>query len=109
MSLPSVVVAPFSQESFFEALECPCAVSEVAANRRVSYLLDYLREIGAKTIVVEEEYVDGDYLDDYASFYVKCFEDYPKRCKRLHFFAVETSSAQFLQIVTNRAEGTITR
>ncbi len=97
-------VSPFSQENLFDALNCDCAVAEVSTNRRAAYLLDYLREIGARTIVVEKRYVDGDYLDDYASFYAKCFEEYPKTCKRLHFFATDANEGQFRDIITNRIE-----
>ncbi len=104
MSSAAFVVAPFSQEKLFEALDCECAVTEVSANRRAVYLRDYLREIGARTIVVESEYVDGDYLDDYASFYAKCFEKYPKTCKRLHFFATDTTESQFHDFISNKAD-----
>ncbi|HTZ95424.1 MAG TPA: hypothetical protein VMB18_03435 [Terriglobales bacterium] len=101
---PFFVVAPFSQEKLFEALDCECAVAEVSANRRAAYLSDYLREIGARTIVIENEYVDGDYLDDYASFYAKCFEKYPKTCKRIHFFATEVTNDDFKNIILNKAD-----
>src|SRR5277367_3606961 len=100
-------VSSFSQDNLFQALDCDCAVTDVGANRRAVYLLDYLREIGARTIVIETKYVDGDYLDDYASFYVKCFEDYPKTCKRLHFFATDADNSKFANIVTNREDPSV--
>jgi len=33
-----------------------------------TYFEEYFANIGAKTIVVENNYVDGDYLDDYAAY-----------------------------------------
>ncbi len=53
----------------------------------------------ARTIVVEHEYVDGDYLDDFASYYVKCFASYKSRCKRLHFFSHSFDEDGFFQLV----------
>jgi hypothetical protein len=66
------------------------------------YLYRYLNELNAKTIIVEYEYTDGDFLDDFASYYVKCFTSYERRCKRLHFFNTSITEELFLQIV--RAE-----
>jgi len=51
-----------------------------------SKLLGYLYEIGVHTIVVEGCYVDRDFMDDFAHYYVKCFHRYDRFCKRLHFF-----------------------
>ena len=48
-------------------------------------LYGYLRSLGCKKILVENEYVDRDYLDDYANYYSKCFKFYPRFCTRLHF------------------------
>lgn len=52
----------------------------------VDYLVDYCNAIGVKTIVVEPEYVDRDFLEDFAGYYVRCFADYSSTCARLHFF-----------------------
>ncbi|MCC6489641.1 MAG: hypothetical protein IT364_19260 [Candidatus Hydrogenedentes bacterium] len=87
-----IEVLPFNADSFFASLTNKyCTVESVKRNDRARYLEKYLTKIGAKTIVVEREYVDGDYVDDFASYYVKCFEPYSIRCKRLHFFSLEYS------------------
>lgn len=66
---------------------------------RVAYLIDYLTELKCKTIVVEKEYVDGCYLDDYALYYVKCFRKYERFCKRVHFFATRFNKKKFSQFI----------
>ena len=43
------------------------------------YFSDYFAELDAKTIVLEYEYVDRDYLEDFSSYYVKCFQFRAKR------------------------------
>ncbi len=53
----------------------------------------------AQTLVVENDYTDGDYLDDFASYYVKCFRSYNRRCKRLHFFGQKFAEGEFRQLV----------
>ncbi len=51
-----------------------------------NYLMRYLRDIDAKTCVIEEKYVDKDYLVDYQLFYSRSFEDIKRYTLRLHFF-----------------------
>lgn len=58
----------------------------VEAKLHAIYFETYLKEIQAHTIIVEYSYIDRDYLDDYASYYVKCFHDYNRKCTRIHFF-----------------------
>ena len=57
-----------------------------SASVHAEYFEGYFEEIKAKTIVVEDEYFDRDYLEDYAAYYVRCFEEYRRTCRRLHFF-----------------------
>lgn len=49
----------------------------------------YLNEMKVATAVIETEYVDRDYLDDYVRFYSRCYVKYPRRCHRIHFFKNE--------------------
>ncbi|EKO41249.1 MAG: hypothetical protein B193_0015 [Solidesulfovibrio magneticus str. Maddingley MBC34] len=62
-----------------------------------SYFYSYFNspDISAKTIVVENQYVDKDYLLDFAEYYLTCFKDYKKTCSRLHFFSSSISSLDF--------------
>lgn len=56
-------------------------------------------DIDAKRIVVEDDYIDRDYLEDYASYYVRCFADYERRCCRLHFFSVEFEASDLERLI----------
>ena len=58
----------------------------VACKPHGEYFRSYFDHLQAKTIVVENEYVDRDFLEDFAAYYVRCFHDYPRKCTRLHFF-----------------------
>jgi hypothetical protein len=59
----------------------------------VAYLARYLETVGVSALVVERDYTDGDYLSDFAHYYVRAFEELPRRCVRLHFFASPVSGA----------------
>ena len=90
----------FSSANLFRALSNEwCTADAVASQARATYLLGYLQTLGAKTIVIEPDYTDGDYLEDFASYYVRCFEQYDRRCKRLHFFAREVSAEDLKRLV----------
>lgn len=56
-------------------------------------------DIAAKTIVVEYDYIDHDYLEDFAAYYVRCFEDYSRKCTRLHFFDRDFSKAALESLI----------
>jgi hypothetical protein len=59
------------------------------------YFEEYFKVISAKTIVVENNYVDRDYLEDFAGYYVRCFEEYRRKCTRLHFFTEAFDDREF--------------
>jgi len=63
------------------------------------YFDEYFREIGAKTIVYEKEYVDRDYLEDFAGYYVRCFHPYAHLCARIHFFGMEFGEDDFAKLL----------
>ncbi len=71
------------------------SLQAIEAKLHSVYFREYFNCIGAKTIVVEREYVDRDYLEDYAEYYVRCFRDYPRKYVRLHFFRLAFSSEDF--------------
>ena len=64
-----------------------------------TYFEHYFSEIGAKSIVVEFDYVDRDYLEDFSNYYVKCFNDYCRKCTRLHFFNFDFSTDDFKAVL----------
>jgi hypothetical protein len=97
-------VLPYNIDSLKELLRQNSSKAVVDGKLHTIYFEEYFREIGAATIVVEREYVDRDYLEDYASYYVKCFASYERRCTRLHFFSRAISKCDFDELLkTNGA------
>lgn len=67
----------------------------VGHNLQSNYLANYLTELNAKTIVIESNYIDKDYLIDYCNFYARSFEPFKKETTRLHFFSKEFPKKYF--------------
>jgi hypothetical protein len=80
----------------------------ILARRHANYLNGYLQELGAGTIVIEYDYVDRDYLEDYAAYYVRCFPNYSRRCTRLHFFSAKFTHAELSLFVAADPGATVT-
>lgn len=98
-----LVLSAFTQESFFKALSNPhCSPSVVSQQRPAQYVFGYLTEINAQTLVVEQKYIDGDYLDDYSSYYARCFQSYDRFCRRLHFFSAVYEPSSFIEILVGK-------
>lgn len=66
----------------------------------VDYLHGYLEELGCRTLVVERDYTDRSFLEDYAAYYVRCFEPYRRTCTRLHFFSRNLDRDALIDAIT---------
>ncbi|WP_157983730.1 hypothetical protein [Simplicispira metamorpha] len=67
---------------------------DVFHKQQIDYIFRYLKGLGGKTIVLEFDYVDKDYLDDFSRFYVRRFGAKGYKCARLHFFSTEFDHAK---------------
>ncbi|HEV7406346.1 MAG TPA: hypothetical protein VGO11_25580 [Chthoniobacteraceae bacterium] len=50
------------------------------------------RPLKARSVIIEEGYIDRDYLDEHGAFYSRAFKPYGPRCNRLHFFRAALDS-----------------
>lgn len=81
-------VHPYSLDALQRLFQTHAGASEefVAGKFHSIYFRDYFRALKAKTIVVEEHYVDRDYLEDFVGYYGRCFRPPGRYCVRIHFF-----------------------
>lgn len=107
---PYKVVA-FSRDNFISLLSqvSTSTADKLASKRHSSYFYDYLDSLGAKTILLESRYIDHDYLEDYAGYYVRCFNKYRRTASRIHFFSEAFNSAQFSKIIQNNSKSRLTQ
>lgn len=94
-------IETYTREKLIEVIVSKSEASSglIEAKNHVDYLDEYFHELGAKTILVENNYFDRDYLEDYAAHYARCFHRYRRRCTRLHFFSDEIRKEQFLALL----------
>ncbi len=108
---PPFSVVPYSLDSFVGIItqKTRAHPEDLRHKAHISYFQSYFRypDIDANTIVIEHDYVDHDYLDDYVEYYAKCYKLYQRRCTRLHFFSkaftehdfefsIKTRNSQFI-------------
>lgn len=68
-----------------------------------AYFEEYFDRIGAKTILVENNYIDQHFLEDFAGYYVRCFPPYKRKCTRLHFFDIEFTKRCFNNLLKGKS------
>jgi hypothetical protein len=64
--------------------------------RQLRYVEHYVRDknLAAKSVVVENHYIDRDYMEDHSVFYSKNLAPLPNFCRRVHFFRSDPDSAR---------------
>jgi len=79
-----------------------------ATKCHLHYFETYFAKLNARTIVIENEYIDRDFLEDHAAYYDRCFFEYGKHCKRLHFFTSHFDLTKLTSWLSNDIEATET-
>lgn len=77
------------------------SIEKIKTKMHADYFQRYFQAIRATTIIIEREYVDRDYLEDYAAYYARCFREYPRHCCRLHFFKNSFDESSFRSLLRN--------
>lgn len=88
-----IVVHKVVDQTGFKSLICNDDVTKTPA--QLVYIFDYVKDLGAKTIIEEQNYFDRDYLAEFATFYSVGASGYPNVCRRIHFFSSEITREQF--------------
>jgi len=77
----------------------------VSSKSHPAYLDSYFTALKVQTIVAEPDYVNRDYLEDFASYYVRCYGRYERYCSRLHFFSEAFDEAAFRALLAGEDGG----
>jgi len=81
---PSYFNLPQNWPSLEAAIDA--AAADVYGTRVLGEVLARVRESSPTRALLEPDYIDADYRDEYTHFYSKTFQTLPDRCRRLHFF-----------------------
>jgi hypothetical protein len=77
-------------------VETTLASRDLISNKlHTIYFEEYFDHLKAKTFLVEYDYIDHDFLEDFSYYYVKCFKKYKRKCARYHFFNIEFTRSEF--------------
>jgi len=99
--MPRYEIFPYSIEKLKELFSTKSRATSalVKLKHHIGYFEDYFKELKAKSILIENEYVDRDFLDDFCGYYIRCFADYERKCKRFHFFDIEITDEEFVSLL----------
>lgn len=69
------------------------------------YVAKYVGESGCKQAVLERNYIDKDYLVDYANYYSRSFDEHARWVQRIHFFDKGFTEEEFLAAMNDNRIG----
>lgn len=102
MTEDSYSIIDYSKEELYKIFLNEFTVDQnIKSNYRIQYLSSYLSILNCKKIIIENEYIDKDYLLDYQDFYVRCYRKYSKFCKRAHYFSCPITNKEINDIIEN--------
>ncbi len=64
-------------------------------------IIQLVKKHSCKTIIIESNYIDKDYLDEYSHFYSITFKTYDRTCNRIHFFSCILSADNLYKVLNN--------
>lgn len=88
MHSPEIKIQPFDEE-----LHSLLSTNSNVASRLINYIKkhpEFSNKLGMSCLI-EEDYIDKDYLIDYSMFYSRCFSDIGRKTRRIHFFNTKPS------------------
>lgn len=100
---PPFEVYPYNKNHLIDLFSKNSSKQAILKKTQLGYLDGYFShsDIDAKTIVVENNYIDRDFLEDHAGYYARCFQEYERKCSRLHFFNVSFSKDDLVNLLKN--------
>ena len=103
-----ITVLPFgSADELSRLFPAPLGmVGDVWPPVQLTYLCAYLEQVRCATVLIEDHYLDRDYVEDMAIFYARSLRAYPPYCQRMHFFSESFDGTKWrdLLVRANRGE-----
>lgn len=90
---------PLRFSAFSAAGDPLVSIEREIDSRQVKYLRCYLHDLRARSVVVEPNYFDRDYLSEFEAFYATSSAGYPNICQRVHYFGERVTRAIFAKAV----------
>jgi len=99
MPMTPYLVSQFAQSTMTNLVrECfGYDFPDILTKRQVSYIFNYLNRLNAKTVLLEFQYVDKDFLEDFSRYYAKRYGNDGHKCARMHFLPATSITVSFLR------------
>lgn len=98
----SLGIFPFTTNlvGFLEERELLFPPPRVTPYSQLAFVAAHVSALEARSIAIESEYIDRDFMEDFSIFYSRNLVVYPNYCTRLHFFrtSVEETERELLSI-----------
>lgn len=82
--------------------------ADIFLKGQVTYLFNYLSERDCVSMLLEPEYIDREFLEDYSRYYVKRFGNDSYECGRIHFFSRSIDHKNLDLLLQGRSAGDLT-
>ncbi len=101
MPMTPYLVSQFAQSTMTNLVrECfGYDFPDILTKRQVGYIFNYLNRLDAKTVLLEFQYVDKDFLEDFSRYYAKRYGNDGHKCARMHFFACALDHGMVFEIL----------
>lgn len=102
-NIPSIQVAPWTNDFLRNVVDTVTdwnREAQFSQKDHIVYINNYLRHLETSTVVLEGNYIDQNYLDDYQGYYSSCFPHHPKCCVRLHFFSKQFKEDELISYIS---------
>lgn len=108
MPMISFLVSKFEKQTLSNLVtECfGSDFPDILQKQQVSYIYNYLNTLDAQSVLLELNYLDKDYLEDFSRYYVKRFGNAGHQCARMHFFSKKVDHRHIDRIL-EAGEGTV--
>src|SRR3954468_11330554 len=90
-----ITVVPFGVADFVRRIREASRATPTSRTvvGQVAYLARYCKALGAKTVVIEDHYIDRHYLDEFAFYYCRSLSPPENYVRRFHLFSVSFDEA----------------
>jgi hypothetical protein len=105
---------PYTEDNLAYALSNEHVLPpDVRRKPHFCYFCEYLGAandgLAARTILIESPYISSSFQADYADYYSRGFTDYPRHCKRVHFFSQAFDKPALEAALTDLSEAALWR
>lgn len=100
-------VHPFLSQGLSQRI--PDFLTRGEAFGQLDYVERYVRALGCGSVLIENAYIDRDFVDEYSVYYSRCLLPYTNVCRRIHFFRSDSriASAALEAVLLEGASGRV--